>query len=662
MKKLYTAIIVFSLLQSYSFAQNDSSGLDVYNLTLEELMNIEVKIITKKAITIRDNPAIITVISEGEIQRSGARDLKEVLELFVPGFQFGADVEGAIGISVRGMWAFEGKLLLMFNGLECNEEMFANVIVGGHYPVDIIKKIEISRGPGSAIYGGYAGLSVINVITKDADNKGGYAKINYSQMSKSYANRGISAGYGNSKKDFSYSLNAVYNQSVRSQNDIIDYFGNSMPMLGNSDINSIFVNTQLKYKQLELLLLTDNFSYEQVDLWGENYVNGPLNENYSTYIAQLSYALKLNHAHTLTPKIIAKYQEPWQLDVPDEEYINSKYNFKYTAGLTHSWEILKQLDLLTGLEYYTSSLVLPENHKYYEETFNNGTNSLDISNFTLYSQAMFFNKIVNITLGGRFDNSSQYGNSFVPRVAFTKAFKNLHMKAMFSQSFRVPGGIIPNRIPDGVSSIEPEKATNYEIEAGYQFHKKLYLGINAFDITFNKVIVYGSDPATGLGTYINSGTIGSQGIEAEMKYFGEIINLTFNYAYHRANGIDVMSYSVPGQNKSFLGFSPNRFNSLVSIKINKILSLNITAQSFSERYAYTHYGLEGEHVLEKIDADYIFNANLKFNNFPIKKMDVFVGVNNITDEDYLYFQPYNGEHGAIPSLSRAYSMKISYRF
>lgn len=147
MKKLYTAIIVFSLLQSYSFAQNDSSGLDINNLTLEELMNIEVKIITKKAITIRDNPAIITVITEGEIQRSGARDLKEVLELFVPGFQFGSDVEGAIGISVRGMWAFEGKLLLMFNGLECNEEMFANVIVGGHYPVDIIKKIEISRGP-----------------------------------------------------------------------------------------------------------------------------------------------------------------------------------------------------------------------------------------------------------------------------------------------------------------------------------------------------------------------------------------------------------------------------------------------------------------------------------------------------------------------------------
>lgn len=77
----------------------------------------------------------------------------QVLQL-IPGFDFGVDVEGIVGIGVRGNWAHEGKVLMLWDGLEMNEDLYSTLQFGGHYPVGQIKRIEIIRGPGSAIYGG----------------------------------------------------------------------------------------------------------------------------------------------------------------------------------------------------------------------------------------------------------------------------------------------------------------------------------------------------------------------------------------------------------------------------------------------------------------------------------------------------------------------------
>jgi outer membrane receptor for ferrienterochelin and colicin len=71
------------------------------SLSPEELMNVKITVASVKELTPRQSPGIITCITAKDIQNHGVRDLMEVLR-HVPGFKFGMDVEGVVGLGVRG--------------------------------------------------------------------------------------------------------------------------------------------------------------------------------------------------------------------------------------------------------------------------------------------------------------------------------------------------------------------------------------------------------------------------------------------------------------------------------------------------------------------------------------------------------------------------------
>lgn len=151
-------------------AQSDSTKYD--DLSLADLMNVKISVASIKELTPRESPGVVYYINSEDICESGARDLIDVLRM-VPGFDFGVDVEGVVGLGVRGNWAHEGKVLMLIDGQEMNEGLYSTLQFGNHYPIESIKRIEIIRGPGSAIYGGNAEYAVINIITNDAKHLNG---------------------------------------------------------------------------------------------------------------------------------------------------------------------------------------------------------------------------------------------------------------------------------------------------------------------------------------------------------------------------------------------------------------------------------------------------------------------------------------------------------
>ena len=186
------------------------------NLSLEELMDIPIEIGTKIPTSIKELPGIITFVTQEQIRSSGARDLVDVL-LQVPGFSLGTDVQGAVSLGFRGMWAHEGKVLLLWNGHELNEAFFGTLQLGRRYPLDHIKQIEIIRGPGSVIYGGFGELAVINVVTlKGEDLDGVEVTANYGEMGNTLGGRNLSFSYGKKWEDFSVSLQTFLSEGQRS--------------------------------------------------------------------------------------------------------------------------------------------------------------------------------------------------------------------------------------------------------------------------------------------------------------------------------------------------------------------------------------------------------------------------------------------------------------
>jgi outer membrane receptor for ferrienterochelin and colicin len=189
-----------------------------YNLSLEELMNIKISVASVKELTLRESPGIVTLITSDDIKNLGARYLMDVLRV-VPGFDFGVDVEGVVGIGVRGNWAHEGKILIQIDGQQMNENLYSTTQLENHYPLNNVDRIEIIRGPGSAIYGDCAEYAVINIISKRGkDLEGGELSSFYGLTAKSVGHRNIGVSIGEEQKGFSYDFSSnITDLSTKSQ-------------------------------------------------------------------------------------------------------------------------------------------------------------------------------------------------------------------------------------------------------------------------------------------------------------------------------------------------------------------------------------------------------------------------------------------------------------
>jgi iron complex outermembrane receptor protein len=134
-----------------------------------------VSIATGNAQPLRQSPAIASVITAEDIATIGATELNEVLET-VPGLHVGVSGVGYKPIfSIRGIHTQTNpQVLVLVNGLSIKNVFDGSLGASwGRMPVTGISRIEVIRGPGSALYGADAFSGVINIVTKSAaDVKG----------------------------------------------------------------------------------------------------------------------------------------------------------------------------------------------------------------------------------------------------------------------------------------------------------------------------------------------------------------------------------------------------------------------------------------------------------------------------------------------------------
>lgn len=201
---------------------------ELAKLSIEDLLEMPVSIASKNQGTVQDAPGIVSVVTEEEILNAGARDLIDVLRL-VPSYDFGIDIANNLGVGIRGSWGFEGKVLVLVDGIEMNERRYASYEFGQHFPVDHIKRIEIVRGPGSVIYGGAAKLGVINIITKQAEDIDGVSlTTSYGKMKDALGHEQITVMVGERFGDLKVSAMGTKGKGHRSDQIYTDIYGKSL--------------------------------------------------------------------------------------------------------------------------------------------------------------------------------------------------------------------------------------------------------------------------------------------------------------------------------------------------------------------------------------------------------------------------------------------------
>lgn len=148
------------------------SGADLGDLSLEDLMQVKVETVTgasKYRQLVTEAPASVTIITSDEIREHHYRSIADVLRT-VRGFYVTSDRNYQY-VGTRGFIRpgdYNSRLLVLIDGHRLNDSIFGGALIGQEFPVDVdlIERVEVIRGPGSALYGSSAMFGVVNVITK----------------------------------------------------------------------------------------------------------------------------------------------------------------------------------------------------------------------------------------------------------------------------------------------------------------------------------------------------------------------------------------------------------------------------------------------------------------------------------------------------------------
>ncbi|HLO67027.1 MAG TPA: TonB-dependent receptor plug domain-containing protein [Holophaga sp.] len=623
------------LLALPAVAQDADAGLE----RLKAILASPVIAATRQSVPIRESPGIITLLTREEIRASGARDLLEVLRM-VPGLDFGSDTNDVVGIGVRGNWGHDGKVLLLVDGLEMNEPLYGTTAFGGHYPVGDVDRIEIIRGPGSAQYGGYAELAVIQVFTRPPGSGGtaeGDLWLGRLQGADLLARQGqvrFSGALGPAACSVSYARGEVPQGS-----------GPYATAAGTLDTgpwsqqHQDFLNLGLSAGGLNLRYLRDRYFVRDYTRWYRADVK-PLSFPGQYFGADWTWSAG---DLTLRPEFQLKQQSPWM-------YTDARTdrNTRGVGRLIATWKATPALNLSAGVEAVRDDASIYWSARGYRQHYIH-------QNRAALLQALWSLPFGNLDLGVRHDRHSEFGSATSPRLAFTHAEDGWHVKLLAAGAFRAPS--IENLFVN--PALRPERTHSYEAEGGIALGRHSYLSANVFFERIHDPISY-ANPAPGVNTYLNFDHVGSRGLELDLQTRARDLTLRATFTLQEADDRNADFYRVPGEPAYHVGFPRTKAALQVQWRFRPGWSLNPEILAVGRRFAYGAGGLQPA----PLGAATYLNLFLSWRL--AESLEAGLRASNLLDEDAPYIQPY-GNPGAggtppLPGARRSLDLRLSFRF
>ena len=566
---LYTLLCVMLSFLANSFAQDEETGIEeMFAIFSEEQIVVSA---LKKPRTVSKSPAIMSVITARQIKQMGFRTLTDILDT-VPGFDISMAETGEREIAARGILDTNSqKVKVLIDGHSINSVWQGGVSWNfDDLVVENIKRIEIIRGPGSALYGQNAFLAVVNVITKDTEDIDGFQLTtsggtfdtqNYNMLfGKEYGNLEIS-GF------FDYYDTEGFSKKIE-QDAIFGKPFSKSPGRSQNEKEKIDLNLKLSYNNLEIK--GKYMKKRREDYIG---VGNVLNDETiikTTYIfTELTYKLALGEKLNIIPKIYYDQHnyDPFFEQRPDgfttsgivfpdgrkglttfkartigfENQLN--YNVFEGNELTFGfqYEYIHLHDVRSAFNFHPISTINPfplASMTDFSKDFpwvRKATRKI----WALYLQDEWnITEDIDLTIGIRHDQFTRFGGTTNPRFGLIWRFmEDAHFKLLFATAFRAPNFqelfLTNNPTRVGNPSLDPEKINTFEVGLGYNFTRHIRGNINYF---FNRIrdrIIL--DTTQSPDKFENLGGARVLGVEAELKAdFGNDNYAFANYTFQKA--------------------------------------------------------------------------------------------------------------------------------
>ncbi len=539
-------------------------------------------------------PSTATVITADDIKATGATDLSEVLET-VPGLHVSrSDFLWKPLYSIRGILTqMNPEVLVMLNGVPMTTGLYGDRgrLMAG-FPLEHVSRIEVIRGPGSALYGAEAVSGVINIVTKTAKEIDGTEtglRAGSFDTYDGWVQHGGKWGEVDVAAYLRLGHTAGFRRTVTAdaQTALDSAFGthaSNAPGPINTGYDSIDARLDLSY---------DKWRFRT------GYIGRPNNHALGAGVADALDPISAANAHYANADLTwhdAKFSQNWDITVQASYYDIAETNSDVIlfpagsalplpltggrgstigmVGRPQNWERQERLNLSAlygGFEKHKLRVGAGYNvDDVYKTTETKNFTfdgiwpvciNLDCSTVTAtqangllylsphlrrshYAYAQDEWGLApdwTLTAGLRHDRYSDFGGTTNPRLAVVwDTAYNLTTKLMFGRAFRAPSFIefysINNPVSRGNPNLKPETISTTELAFAWQAKPNLKTGLNLFHYRMKDVIrwIANADPTTGK-TAQNAGNQHGSGLELEFAWDASSdLRLSGNYAYQRS--------------------------------------------------------------------------------------------------------------------------------
>jgi len=542
-------LLLFSSTLSINALADDTTHVaQMMGMSLENLLTMKVTSSSGREQKLDDVANAMYVITKEDIERSGAREVADLLYR-VPGLQIRQANGHQYGVGIReGTWVADivDNILVLIDGAVVFNPMMSGV-VWENLPVSLneIERIEIIRGSPGVLYSSNAVNGVINIITKAADEKDNYV----SQEGGTQSYRDTSIGVGEKIGTTGLALRAYFD------NQFDQGFTKNTTSTSFSDrYLSDRDGARLDYTPSDHQRLSVIANNNQVNATSPNLISGMETKapgqtasaiiNYTDKVTDVyDYSIHFDHVEQLAT-----------LFNPDDVVVHTtsastQHNFHYDLAGSHVTSV--------GGELRYNALNVEESNPFQSiATGNpsglvtNGHATQKIISFFAQDEYRPIDKLI-LTAGVREDDNTMiigHDPLYSPKVsALYHLTENRSIWASSSQTYRtpsftdhdlsmviVPPSLFPPYYGEGLTyrgstDLKPEENLTQEI--GYRtllLDQKLKADATLFLTDVKDVIALNGDT----GAYSNDGSLRDTGVELSLNYqYTPELSFSTDYSY-----------------------------------------------------------------------------------------------------------------------------------
>lgn len=618
--------------------------------------------------SVKKTPATVTVVTQEMIENMGAQNIFDIFRS-VPGLGVSQSNIYVDKITVRGVETLSSeKVLILLDGHSLNVDLLNGGATGAYknIPIELIKRVEIIKGPASALYGENAFTALINIITKKADDiDGTEVAVKYGSDNTKITN----FAFGKVYDDFEIVTNLNYIKSDGNsryvESDAIGQSGHTNPWLES-------INTYLNLIHKNGFYITANYNNtEDGPRYGNvNVINNEDLSKKETYFLELGYKNKLNEYFDLDARTYYDSSETdnkWRLypdGYPTSTYVDGMLGYvgyKTTKAGAES-TVTFQSDnytMVTGLSYEKQKLVDPwqklnwnpitstplSSVQNFSDSSTNFIDEVDREFIAVYSELLYdVDENIRLNLGFRYDHYSDFGGTFNPRVGLSWSMnKSNVIKFMYGKAFRAPtfAELYNKNNPSlvGNSELEPEIVQTYELSLHNSDIHNLEASLTLFYTEIKDIIMLEST------VYKNKGEVITKGLESELKYNlqrGSYILANYTYQ-HPDNELTGEELENIAHHEAYIG---------LNYRINRYFNLYTDAKYTGEQKR------DANSTRDEVSDSIISNVTLLSKDLMMDDLVLKFSTYNIFDE-----KAYDSSNSFdYPLGGRTYMLELNYKF